>query len=217
MFRRFVYGRISVSAAITRQMDQMGRSLTLDKEDEDEEEEAQAKPTPPGVNGDHTDQVNDQPSTQTKKESDMEVLEKSGSQRAIENLLKVYYEPLELWFLRSSIEKVGRTAQIPQPPQPPQPPHHLILGCWTLWLIVSGSTARLARTVCPPTPLLRTRRHLLPPQARDPACPLLRLAPDSPLDAPADIRRRRPRLHAGDQAQDGCGVRWARSRGSGEG
>ncbi|GFZ43643.1 hypothetical protein JCM24511_01363 [Saitozyma sp. JCM 24511] len=108
LFRRFVYGRISASPANTRQMDQMGRLLTLDKEDEDEEEEAQAKPTPPGVNGDHADEVNDQPSTQTKKESDMEVLEKSGSQRAIENLLKVYYEPLELWFLRSSIEKAQR-------------------------------------------------------------------------------------------------------------
>lgn len=37
---------------------------------------------------------------------DMSVLEQSGSQRAIENLLKVYYEPLELWFLRMSVEKV---------------------------------------------------------------------------------------------------------------
>ncbi|WVR05978.1 hypothetical protein IAU60_003006 [Kwoniella sp. DSM 27419] len=36
----------------------------------------------------------------------MEVLEQSGSQKAIENLLKVYYEPLELWFLRMSIEKL---------------------------------------------------------------------------------------------------------------
>lgn len=36
----------------------------------------------------------------------MEILEQSGSQRAIENLLKVYYEPLEFWFLRMSIEKV---------------------------------------------------------------------------------------------------------------
>ena len=36
----------------------------------------------------------------------MGVLEQSGSQRAIENLLKVYYEPLELWYLRMSVEKV---------------------------------------------------------------------------------------------------------------
>jgi len=36
----------------------------------------------------------------------MGVLEQSGSQRAIQNLLKVYYEPLELWFLRMSVEKV---------------------------------------------------------------------------------------------------------------
>lgn len=41
-------------------------------------------------------------------EQKLEVLEQSGSQRAIENLLKVYYEPLELWFLRTSIEKVSR-------------------------------------------------------------------------------------------------------------
>jgi hypothetical protein len=40
-------------------------------------------------------------------EQELEVLEQSGSQRAIENLLKVYYEPLELWFLRTSVEKVS--------------------------------------------------------------------------------------------------------------
>jgi hypothetical protein len=40
------------------------------------------------------------------EDKEMDVLEQSGSQRAIENLLKVYYEPLELWFLRTSIEKV---------------------------------------------------------------------------------------------------------------
>jgi hypothetical protein len=36
-----------------------------------------------------------------------EVLEQSGSHKAIQNLLRVYYEPLELWFLRISIEKVS--------------------------------------------------------------------------------------------------------------
>lgn len=36
-----------------------------------------------------------------------EVLEQSGSHKAIQNLLRVYYEPLELWFLRVSIEKVS--------------------------------------------------------------------------------------------------------------
>lgn len=39
---------------------------------------------------------------------DKDVIEQSGSQRAIENLLKVYYEPLELWYLRSSVEKAHR-------------------------------------------------------------------------------------------------------------
>lgn len=38
----------------------------------------------------------------------MSVIDQSGSQRAIENLLKVYYEPLEIWFLRISIEKAHR-------------------------------------------------------------------------------------------------------------
>ncbi|WVQ85236.1 hypothetical protein IAT38_007401 [Cryptococcus sp. DSM 104549] len=41
-------------------------------------------------------------------DTQMEVLELSGSQRAIENLLKVYYEPLEMWFLRMSVEKAHR-------------------------------------------------------------------------------------------------------------
>jgi len=48
-----------------------------------------------------------------KEKGEMEVLELSGSQRAIENLLKVYYEPLELWFLRTSIEKVGHYPSVP--------------------------------------------------------------------------------------------------------
>jgi hypothetical protein len=38
----------------------------------------------------------------------MSMIDQSGSQRAIENLLKVYYEPLEIWFLRISIEKAHR-------------------------------------------------------------------------------------------------------------
>nr|XP_019049350.1 hypothetical protein I302_03136 [Kwoniella bestiolae CBS 10118]OCF28280.1 hypothetical protein I302_03136 [Kwoniella bestiolae CBS 10118] len=43
-----------------------------------------------------------------KQQEQMDVIEQSGSQRAIENLLKVYYEPLEMWFLRMSIEKAHR-------------------------------------------------------------------------------------------------------------
>jgi hypothetical protein len=53
-------------------------------------------------------QAQDQEAASFKAEAEMDVLEKSGSQRAIENLLKVYYEPLELWFLRTSVEKVRR-------------------------------------------------------------------------------------------------------------
>lgn len=43
-----------------------------------------------------------------KAEAELDVVVQSGSQKAIENLLKVYYEPLEIWFLRTSIEKVSR-------------------------------------------------------------------------------------------------------------
>lgn len=37
----------------------------------------------------------------------MDVLDESDSRRIMENLLRRYYEPLEAWYLRSSIEKVG--------------------------------------------------------------------------------------------------------------
>jgi hypothetical protein len=43
-----------------------------------------------------------------KAEAELDVVVQSGSQKAIENLLKVYYEPLEIWFLRTSIEKVSQ-------------------------------------------------------------------------------------------------------------
>jgi hypothetical protein len=37
----------------------------------------------------------------------MDILDDSDSRRIIENMLKRYYEPLEAWFLRSSVEKVS--------------------------------------------------------------------------------------------------------------
>lgn len=43
-----------------------------------------------------------------KDDVDLDVVEQSGSQRAIENMLRTYYEPLELWYLRSSVEKAHR-------------------------------------------------------------------------------------------------------------
>nr|XP_019014836.1 uncharacterized protein I206_00923 [Kwoniella pini CBS 10737]OCF53617.1 hypothetical protein I206_00923 [Kwoniella pini CBS 10737] len=52
-------------------------------------------------------QENDSTNTE-QVHAQMDVIEQSGSQRAIENLLKVYYEPLEVWFLRMSIEKAHR-------------------------------------------------------------------------------------------------------------
>jgi hypothetical protein len=36
----------------------------------------------------------------------LRLLDDSDSRRTIENMLKMYYEPLEAWYLRSSIEKV---------------------------------------------------------------------------------------------------------------
>lgn len=39
---------------------------------------------------------------------DLDVVEQSDSQRAIENMLRTYYQPLELWYLRSSVEKAHR-------------------------------------------------------------------------------------------------------------
>ncbi|WWC99798.1 hypothetical protein V866_006706 [Kwoniella sp. B9012] len=67
-------------------------SRIVDDDSEDDEEET--KPQSPINDEEHQQQMN--------------VIEQSGSQRAIENLLKVYYEPLELWFLRMSIEKAHR-------------------------------------------------------------------------------------------------------------
>lgn len=49
----------------------------------------------------------DVPVKATSAQLNADILDLSGSQRAIANLLKVYYEPLEIWFLRSSIEKVS--------------------------------------------------------------------------------------------------------------
>ena len=78
LFKRFVHGRIV----------------------EDVEEAGTQKP-------DVDSQMSGQ-QTQEGAESESAVVEHSGSQKAIENLLKVYYEPLELWFLRTSIEKAHR-------------------------------------------------------------------------------------------------------------
>ncbi|OWZ50483.1 hypothetical protein J010_06383 [Cryptococcus neoformans] len=78
LFRRFIWSRIA-------------------DEDEDESEK-------------HGEKEEKREESHEKKvyEVQMEILEQSGSQRAIENLLKVYYEPLEFWFLRMSIEKAHK-------------------------------------------------------------------------------------------------------------
>ncbi len=38
--------------------------------------------------------------------SHLAIVDSSDGQRAIENMLKRYYEPMEEWYLRTSIEKV---------------------------------------------------------------------------------------------------------------
>lgn len=37
----------------------------------------------------------------------MDVLNDSDGQKAVDNMLRTYYEPLEGWYLRTSIEKVS--------------------------------------------------------------------------------------------------------------
>ena len=101
LFKRFVWGRLVVSFP--------SRSgwwnLADDQDDEDETSEEEVKVQQNGHSSDTS--VPSTPSA-AKPTTDMSVIDQSGSQRAIENLLKVYYEPLELWFLRVSIEKAHR-------------------------------------------------------------------------------------------------------------
>lgn len=92
LFKRFVWGRIAVSALSCIQT---GEADSKDDEDNDS--------SPEDANKEDDDE-----SPATKPAADMSVIDQSGSQRAIENLLKVYYEPLEIWFLRISIEKAHR-------------------------------------------------------------------------------------------------------------
>lgn len=78
----------------------------------DDEDESATTPEPEARQNGHTltDESSASPSLSSAQppSADMAVIDQSGSQRAIENLLKVYYEPLELWFLRVSIEKAHR-------------------------------------------------------------------------------------------------------------
>ncbi|TYJ56496.1 hypothetical protein B9479_002743 [Cryptococcus floricola] len=66
----------------------------------DEEEES--------GNQDVDSTADESPENKTKNQNQMDILDNSGSQRAIENLLRTYYEPLEMWFLRMSIEKAHK-------------------------------------------------------------------------------------------------------------
>ena len=126
LFRRFVWGRIIVSPA-------SGESDVKDDADPSDGEVVNGSD---GVNG------------PTAEPKDMDVVKQSGSQRAIENLLKVYYEPLELWFLRMSVEKVCRDANLS-----------------SLSLMHSGTSIRLTRRVISATSVFYSRRYILPHQA----------------------------------------------------
>jgi hypothetical protein len=131
---------------------------------EDEEEEAADKPVT----------------------TDMEVIEQSASQRAIQNLLKVYYEPLELWFLRMSIEKVSRSSLS----------------------LTQGAPTRLSGTLFAPPLVFDPGRHFLPAQTHPQPCPFLGLAANVTVDAGKDITGDGTRLYRCDSEEDGGGVCW---------
>ena len=76
--------------------------VLMSKQDEEDSEDVQLN----GHNGDPEEPSDPSPLSTPLKSNEMEIVERSQSQRAIQNLLRVYYEPLELWFLRTSIEKV---------------------------------------------------------------------------------------------------------------
>lgn len=100
LFKRFVWGRLVVSLPRCSR-----RNLADDQDDEDESSEDEVKVQ---QNGHSSETSVPSSPTAVQPTTDMSVIDQSGSQRAIENLLKVYYEPLELWFLRISIEKAHR-------------------------------------------------------------------------------------------------------------
>ncbi|WVQ77082.1 hypothetical protein IAR50_006765 [Cryptococcus sp. DSM 104548] len=84
LFRKFIWSRIA------------------DEEEENKGPKQDADPSQVDA------PLEDEIAPQSKKQNQMDILDNSGSQRAIENLLRTYYEPLEMWFLRMSIEKAHK-------------------------------------------------------------------------------------------------------------
>lgn len=103
LFKRFVWGRLVGFACCACCS---VRHNTDGQDDEDETPVDKDKILQNGHTSDDTPPLS--PTATEPASTDMSVIDQSGSQRAIENLLKVYYEPLELWFFRISIEKAHR-------------------------------------------------------------------------------------------------------------
>lgn len=142
-------------------------SLILQEEEEDVTPEA---PEPKdGVNGsEHDDEKAPSPGIANGKVDEMDIIVQSGSQRAIENLLRVYYEPLELWFFRMSIEKVRFT---PNDIQYPVPADQI------------GTQARFPRDRLKTPRIVHTGRYILSPQAGCQSHPILRITLDPSIYA----------------------------------
>ena len=131
--------------------------------DDDGVDDAEQPPISGNTNGDAVASTAELEAPRAETKNELEVVEQSGSQRAIENLLKVYYEPLELWFLRTSIEKVSR-----------YPCHHSL---------TPGTPTRLPRYVVTTLPIFHSRRHVLPPQAGTQPGHVVRIAQHTSIDA----------------------------------
>lgn len=171
--------------------------IQSDDDDDDEMERVQAtdddatEQRPPvngSGNGDAIAGSAEVAAPKAKMDNELEVVEQSGSQKAIENLLKVYYEPLEVWFLRTSIEKVSC--------------HLLALGD----ALTPGAPPRLARYVFSAVLVVHPGRHVLPPQAGTQSGHVVWFAQHAQVDAREAGHGRRERLPRRDQEEDGVGV-----------
>jgi hypothetical protein len=109
-------------------------------------------PSPPGS---PTSIPNDDPLAAN---PDLAIVESSKSAKIIQDALQSIYEPMEIWYLRTSIDKVR-------------------LDTPRLYSILSPPT-RHARYLLPTLPFHRSRRRLLPPQDRPSPPHFLRFPPD---------------------------------------
>lgn len=109
LFRRFVADRLTVSLASRDRLRLIWLLVCLNSADvQDEPDDDIETPVKEPATEKEVVVADQDQADKEAKSDDMDIIVQSGSQRAIENLLRVYYEPLELWFLRMSIEKVCR-------------------------------------------------------------------------------------------------------------